>query len=130
VSNKIHHGSFSETATGRNGTVPGYAEGTCGIIAARQKLDSQLQENKNVQKEFSILSEDANIYKLIGPVLLKQDKNEAIMNVDRRLGHIQSEIKRIEGQIKSLEEKSEKQRAEIIQLQTQAQTGAQQEVTA
>jgi len=83
-----------------------------------------------VQKEFSILSEDANIYKLIGPVLLKQDKNEAIMNVDRRLGHIQSEIKRIEGQIKSLEEKSEKQRAEIIQLQTQAQTGAQQEVTA
>jgi len=100
------------------------------VITARQKLDSQLQENHNVQKEFSTLGEDANIYKLIGPVLLKQDKAEAVMNVSRRLEHIQSEINRVESQIKPLEEKSEKKRVEIIQLQTQTQPGVQQRVAA
>lgn len=79
-------------------------------VEARQKLESQLQENKAVQKvcstrtgrgmeayarvlqEFSILDDDANIYKLVGPVLLKQDKPEAVMNVDKRLEFIEAEM--------------------------------------
>ncbi|KAF8423818.1 Prefoldin [Tirmania nivea] len=101
-----------------------------GVIAARQKLDSQLQENQNVQKEFATLADDANIYKLIGPVLLKQDKAEAVMNVNRRLEHIQSEIKRVEAQLKSLEDKSEQKKVEIIQLQTQMQAEAPQGMAA
>ncbi|KAF8465953.1 Prefoldin [Kalaharituber pfeilii] len=94
------------------------------VITARQKLDSQLQENEVVKKEFSTLAPTANIYKLIGPVLLKQDRDEAALNVDKRLEYISSEIKRIEGQLKDLEEKSEKKRIEIIQIQTQLQSGA------
>jgi chaperonin cofactor prefoldin len=43
-------------------------------------------------KEFAGLSDDANIYKLIGPVLIKQDKAEAVMNVDKRLEYIESEM--------------------------------------
>ncbi|KAF8431857.1 Prefoldin [Terfezia claveryi] len=100
------------------------------VIAARQKLDSQLQENQNVQKEFATLADDANIYKLIGPVLLKQDKAEAVMNVNRRLEHIQSEIKRVEAQLKSLGDKSDQKKVEIIQIQTQMQAGAPQGVAA
>ena len=46
----------------------------------------------NPPQEFATLADDANIYKLIGPVLLKQDKAEAVMNVNRRLEHIQSEM--------------------------------------
>ncbi|KAF0526601.1 prefoldin subunit 6 [Gigaspora margarita] len=57
-----------------------------------QKLDSQLQENEIVQKEFSLLKDDSNIYKLVGPVLVKQDKAEATENVARRLEHIQSDM--------------------------------------
>ncbi|KAK9458020.1 Prefoldin [Dipodascopsis uninucleata] len=95
-------------------------------IEARQKLESQLQENKIVQKEFSILEEDAKIYKLVGPVLLPQDKTEAVINVDKRLEFIESEIIRIEGQITDSRAKIEKKRAEILSVQTQLQGKARQ----
>ncbi|KAH8595197.1 Prefoldin [Bisporella sp. PMI_857] len=86
-------------------------------IQSRQKLESQQQENKQVQKEFSGLDEDANIYKLVGPVLLKQEKSEAVMAVDGRLEFIENEIKRIEKQIKDVQEKSNKVRTEQQQAQ-------------
>ncbi|TGZ83267.1 Prefoldin beta-like protein [Ascodesmis nigricans] len=90
-------------------------------IQARQKLESQLQENTAVQKEFSTLDEDANIYKMIGPVLVKQDKSEATMNVDKRLEFITAEIKRTETKIKDVGGKQEKKKIEIIQLQQRLQ---------
>lgn len=91
------------------------------IIETRQKLESQLQENKTVQKEFAALDEEAGIYKLIGPVLLKQDRSEAVINVDKRLEFIESEIKRVEAQIKDAQAKQEKKKMEIIGLQSQVQ---------
>jgi chaperonin cofactor prefoldin len=42
--------------------------------------------------EFDILGDDANIYKQIGPVLLKQDKTEAVMAVNGRLEFIDKEM--------------------------------------
>ncbi|KAF9364639.1 hypothetical protein BGX34_000875 [Mortierella sp. NVP85] len=86
-------------------------------VESRQKLDSQLQENKLVQDEFKLLSDDANIYKLIGPVLTKQDKNEAVTNVDKRIEFINAEIERIEKQLKDFQEKIEKKRVELVQTQ-------------
>ncbi|KFZ03670.1 hypothetical protein V502_10760 [Pseudogymnoascus sp. VKM F-4520 (FW-2644)] len=62
------------------------------IVSARQKLESQQQENKGVKREFDSLAEEANIYKLVGPVLLKQEKTEAVMAVDGRLEFIDNEI--------------------------------------
>lgn len=61
-------------------------------VQARQQLEAQQQENQSVQKEFASLSDDANIYKLVGPVLLKQEKNEATMAVDGRLEFIGKEM--------------------------------------
>lgn len=84
-------------------------------VQSRQRLESQQQENIGVQKvrhnpplsliapflrsqayhknqEFSSLEDDANIYKLVGPVLLKQEKSEAIMAVDGRLEFIGNEM--------------------------------------
>lgn len=61
-------------------------------VNARQKLESQQQENKGVQREFASLDESANIYKLVGPVLLKQDKTEAVLAVDGRLEFIENEM--------------------------------------
>jgi prefoldin beta subunit len=94
------------------------------LVDARQKLESQQQENEGVQTEFAQLDDEANIYKLVGPVLLKQDKSEATMAVNGRLEFIEKEIKRIEGEISATQEKSEKMRSELIQLQSQAQQAA------
>lgn len=62
------------------------------LVDARQKLESQQQENQGVQSEFAQLDDDSNIYKLIGPVLLKQDKTEAVMAVNGRLEFIEKEM--------------------------------------
>ncbi|KAL6240091.1 hypothetical protein BDW75DRAFT_196929 [Aspergillus navahoensis] len=95
-----------------------------GLVEARQKLESQQQENKSVQAEFNSLDDDANIFKLVGPVLLKQDKTEALMAVNGRLEFIEKEIQRIEGQIKENQDKSDKKRAEIVQYQSHIQQQA------
>jgi prefoldin beta subunit len=68
---------------------------------------------KTTVQEFDILDDEANIYKQIGPVLLKQDKTEALMSVNGRLEFIEKEIKRIEAQIKGIQEKSEKLKVEV-----------------
>ncbi|KAH8727271.1 Prefoldin [Phaeosphaeriaceae sp. PMI808] len=90
-------------------------------VEARQRLESQQQENTTVKKEFDILDDDANIYKQIGPVLLKQDKTEALMSVNGRLDFIDKEIKRIEKQIKDIQGKAETVKMEIIQIQSSTQ---------
>ncbi|KAI4152728.1 MAG: hypothetical protein LQ340_002735 [Diploschistes diacapsis] len=90
-------------------------------IDARQKLESQQQENKSVQKEFTKLSEDAGIYKLVGPVLLKQDRSEAVMAVDQRLEFIDKEMARIDVIIKATQDNVEKKRSEMVGLQSSMQ---------
>ncbi|KAI4204304.1 MAG: hypothetical protein LQ350_001284 [Teloschistes chrysophthalmus] len=83
------------------------------LVASLQRLESQSQENLSVQKEFSNLSDDSKIYKLIGPVLLKQEKAEAESAVEGRLGWIEGEIKRVSSQIEDLQSKSEKKKMEV-----------------
>ncbi|KJY02267.1 prefoldin subunit 6 like protein [Zymoseptoria brevis] len=91
------------------------------LISARQKLESQQQENASVKKEFKDLDDDAKIYKLVGPVLLKQETSEAKSTVEGRLEYIEKEIKRIEESIKGIQEKSEGKKMQIMQLQNQMQ---------
>ncbi|ORY68263.1 Prefoldin [Pseudomassariella vexata] len=88
---------------------------------SRQKLQAQKTENEGVWKEFENLKDDENIYKLVGPVLLKQDKVEAEGTVKGRLEFIGKELERTEKQIKEVQEKIEKKKGEIIQIQAAAQ---------
>ncbi|KAK3690227.1 Prefoldin [Podospora appendiculata] len=90
-------------------------------IMSRQKLEAQMQENLGVQKEFEQLKDDETIYKLIGPVLLKQDRSDAESTVNGRLEFIRKEISRLEPLIEETQTKIEKKKSEIIQLQTSAQ---------
>ncbi|KAH9884394.1 Prefoldin beta-like protein [Cubamyces lactineus] len=94
------------------------------VVEARQKLDAQLSENELVKKEFASLTEDNTVYKLVGPVLVKQDQAEAKQNVDTRLEFIKSEIKRVEGQLKDLGDKSEQKKAELVEIQAALQQAA------
>ena len=43
-------------------------------------------------KELELLMEDANVFKLIGPVLVKQDLAEARANVRKRIDYISAEL--------------------------------------
>ncbi|KND89370.1 Prefoldin subunit 6 [Tolypocladium ophioglossoides CBS 100239] len=93
-------------------------------VESRQKLEGQRQENLGVQKEFDTLGDTETIYKLVGPVLLKQDKVEAESTVKGRLDFITGEISRQESQIKETQEKIEKKKTEIIQIQSAGQGAA------
>jgi chaperonin cofactor prefoldin len=64
-------------------------------------------------KELKLLDEDANVFKLIGPALVKQDLVEAKSNVTKRLEYIQAEIDRIETNIKAIELKQTEKQQEV-----------------
>ncbi|CAH1271576.1 prefoldin subunit 6-like [Branchiostoma lanceolatum] len=89
--------------------------------STRNQLDVQLNENKIVKEELELLETDANVYKLTGPVLVKQDLDEAKANVGKRIEYIDGEIKRQDATIKDFEEKQEKSRKELTTLQQQFQ---------
>ncbi|KAK1767399.1 Prefoldin [Phialemonium atrogriseum] len=93
------------------------------VVDSRQRLEAQKNENLGVQKEFGKLKNDETIYKLIGPVLLEQDKTEAESTVNGRIEFIGKEISRLEKQIKDTQEKIEKKKGEIIQTQAAAAQG-------
>ncbi|KAJ1506495.1 hypothetical protein HMI55_001155 [Coelomomyces lativittatus] len=87
------------------------------LVENRQKLEVQVRENEIVDKEFDLLEEDAQVFKLVGPVLLKQEVNESKTNVKKRLEYIRKEIERAEKLIKEAGDKLEKKKIELIELQ-------------
>ncbi|CAF9926983.1 hypothetical protein IMSHALPRED_007091 [Imshaugia aleurites] len=87
-------------------------------VTARQRLESQQQENIGVQKEFTLLPPPSQIYKLVGPVLLRQERAEAALAVESRLVFIDREIKRLETQIRDTQAESEEVKMQVYGLQT------------
>ncbi|AET39741.1 tubulin-binding prefolding complex subunit YKE2 Ecym_4721 [Eremothecium cymbalariae DBVPG len=88
------------------------------LIVTRQKLETQLQENKIVNEELQSLKEDKQVYKLTGGVLLPVEHEEANSNVSKRLEFIQGEIDRCEGNIKNKQQELEQARDELIKLRS------------
>uniref|UniRef100_A0A0R3RPM8 Probable prefoldin subunit 6 n=1 Tax=Elaeophora elaphi TaxID=1147741 RepID=A0A0R3RPM8_9BILA len=86
-------------------------------IHNRQQLEGQLTENNLVKTELDLLEDDATVYKLIGPVLVKQDLIEAKQNVEKRIDYITSEIKRLEETIADVTTKQENQKQTVMRLQ-------------
>nr|CAG4648440.1 EOG090X0MQF [Moina brachiata]SVE93417.1 EOG090X0MQF [Moina brachiata] len=91
------------------------------VISSRQQLDSQLTENSGVRDELNLLEVSANVFKLVGPVLVKQDLDEAKQNVNKRIDYISGEIKRLEKTIEDLDKKQDVQREALGKLQQQFQ---------
>ncbi|PKU78025.1 prefoldin subunit 6 [Dendrobium catenatum] len=87
----------------------------------RKQYTIQLGENELVLKELDILSEGANVYKLIGPVLLKQDLAEARANVRKRIEYISAELKRLDGTLKDLEGKQNSKQEAVLKVQQRIQ---------
>ncbi|XP_041847031.1 prefoldin subunit 6 [Melanotaenia boesemani] len=97
-------------------------------MSARQKLETQRTENNIVKEELDLLDSSNTVYKLIGPVLVKQDLDEAKSTVAKRLEYISGEIQRYETLLKDMEKKSDEHREVLTSLQqefqkAQGQTG-------
>ncbi|NP_956807.1 prefoldin subunit 6 [Danio rerio] len=90
-------------------------------MSARQKLEAQLTENNIVKEELALLDSQNTVYKLIGPVLVKQDLDEAKATVGKRLEYINGEIQRYETLLKEMERKSEQHREVLSSLQQEYQ---------
>ncbi len=56
-------------------------------------------ENELVLKELQLLEDDADVFKLIGPLLVKQELIEVKSNVSKRIEFIKGDMKRLEDQL-------------------------------
>ena len=87
---------------------------------SRNVLLTQKEENEVVKKELSLLEEDGVVFKLVGPVLVKQDRSGAQENVEKRLEYIDGEITRADKVVVELETKMENIKTEIGKIQAKA----------
>lgn len=63
------------------------------------------------------MSDDASVYKLVGPVLAKQDVAESRTNVEKRIEFITKEIERMDKLEGDFQNKVEERRKNIVKLQ-------------
>jgi len=62
------------------------------ILTGRQGLLTQLNENQSVKAELDLLEDGADVYKLVGPVMLKQSKEDALATVESRVEMITKDM--------------------------------------
>ncbi|KAM3378325.1 hypothetical protein P3S68_010738 [Capsicum galapagoense] len=88
----------------------------------RKKYTIQLGESGLVLKELDLLNDDTNVYKLIGPMLVKKDMAETKANVEKRIEYISTELKRLDSTLQDLEEKQNNKKETILKLQQKIQS--------
>ncbi len=91
------------------------------LQAGAGQANTQIMENEMVLKELELLEDDAQVFKLIGPVLVKQELVEVKTNVSKRIEFIKNDISRLEANVKAKEKEQEEVSKQIRALQkTQA----------
>ena len=68
-----------------------------------QLVIQQLTENEMVKQELAFLNSSSNVYKMVGPVLIKNTLEDANETVLKRLEFISGEKKRLEDKNTDLE---------------------------
>lgn len=64
-----------------------------------------------------MMGEDDKVFKLVGPVLMSVDLEEARQNVGKRLEFIEGEVKKVEGLLDTATDESNKIGQEIVTMQ-------------
>ena len=90
-----------------------------------QTVMGQYTENEMVNQELQLVNESQTVYKMIGPVLIKNSLEDARETVKKRLEFITAEKDRLEKQAKDLEKKGNDIAVNVQQMQ-----GALQQATA
>ncbi|ETI54508.1 hypothetical protein F441_02608 [Phytophthora nicotianae CJ01A1] len=94
------------------------------LATQRQTYAQQANENDMVKKELDLLDDEAKVYKLVGPVLLKQDVDEAKSNVNKRLEFINNELNKVNTKIEAKEKEAVGIRTNISNMQMEMQKRA------
>ena len=84
----------------------------------KQKMTEQKSENEMVMQEFALLGEDANVFKLVGPILAKQTLGDCKENVEKRLEFINKEVVRLDALETAFQAKITEKTAEIKKMQS------------
>jgi prefoldin beta subunit len=104
-----------------------------------QLVQSQRTENEMVLEEFQLLldakktnsgKQVVNVYKMIGPVLMSQNINEAYQTVEKRLQFITTEQTKIQNQMDGQEKLLQEQAKKVQQMQAMLQQSTVQAVQA
>ena len=67
------------------------------VMQGKRSLVEKKSENDMVMTELNLANDGKDtVYKLVGPILAKQDLSEAKVNVKTRLDYIQKEIERMD----------------------------------
>mmetsp|Transcript_22192 Transcript_22192/g.21419 ORF Transcript_22192/g.21419 Transcript_22192/m.21419 type:complete len:136 (+) Transcript_22192:50-457(+) len=69
------------------------------IYGKKQQILSQMNENTLVKGELDLLVANSQVMKLVGPILIPVELEEAKENVGKRLEFIESEVAKIEAAI-------------------------------
>lgn len=91
------------------------------LLKQRTLLESQLNENKCVLDELNLLGPENKVYKLYGPILVKQELEESRQNVGKRIEYISKELKSSTDTLESVEKDITKHREAVQKLQQQYQ---------
>ncbi|EDX11145.1 probable prefoldin subunit 6 [Drosophila simulans] len=94
------------------------------MVKQRAMLESQLNENKCVLDELNLLGPDNKVYKLFGPVLVKQELEESRQNVGKRMEYISKELKSSTDTLENMEKDMLKHRESVAKYQQQCQVAA------
>lgn len=86
-----------------------------------QTVTAQETENDMVKQELSFLSDASLVYKMLGPVLIKQDLEDAQQTVSKRLEFIRDEKDKIKRKIDDKQERGQALAVKIQAMQKQLQ---------
>eukprot|EP00979_Chaetoceros_neogracilis_P000383 scaffold90_cov223-Chaetoceros_neogracile.AAC.2 len=90
----------------------------------QQMLMQQQSENEMVKQELDLLDDSAQVYKMVGPVLMKNETDDAKQTVDQRLELINGELKKAEKNVKDKEEQGREIAKKVQEMQSALQGAA------
>lgn len=88
------------------------------VMQNKRSMTEKKSENEQVMTEFNLVKdeESATIYKLVGPIMAKQDLAEAKVNVKARLDYVTKELDRMDHLEKEFIAKVEDKRRTVQKL--------------
>lgn len=89
-----------------------------------QTLMGQQNENVMVSQELELLGDSSTVYKLVGPVLMKNDLDDAKQTVSKRLEFITGEKQKLEKSIQEKEKKGDEIAKKVQEIQGAMQQAA------
>ena len=97
------------------------------VVNGKRSLVDKKTENEMVLQELNLVTDsEATVYKLVGPILAKQDLAEAKTNVKTRLDYITKEVDRMDHLENEFNGKVEDKRKTIMRLNNEGKQLAQQ----